>query len=59
LTQRLAWDISQNSFLKAYLKVSYGKKLDIYNKMTEFINEGYYDKKKDLRQAFRAFIQEE
>lgn len=53
LGQRLA----SASFYKAKILVTYGKKLDNFDKMTEFSNEGEYFNKKDLQQAFRAFCE--
>lgn len=54
LTQKLA----SANFEKAYLKVSYGRGLNVFGKMTEFLNEGEYFTKQDLKLAFRAFCEE-
>lgn len=42
--------------LNAYLKVSYGKHLDVYNKYSEFYNDGSYDNEEDFWLAFNSFI---
>lgn len=44
--------------IKAYIKVSYGKKKDTYGKLSEFYNDGWYDNQKDLTIAFRYFDSE-
>jgi antitoxin component YwqK of YwqJK toxin-antitoxin module len=44
--------------LKAYVKVSYGKFLDAFGKMTEFYNDGYYTDKKELREVISIFWNE-
>lgn len=41
--------------IKVYLRVHYGRHLDVHGKMSAFINEGIYENKKDLIQAFLAF----
>lgn len=53
LGQKLALVIWQ----KAFLRVLYGKKENVFGKIVEFKNEGYYYNKKDLQQAFRAFCE--
>jgi len=53
LTQKLA----SLNWQKAYLKVSYGYDIDNFGKKKLFYNEGEYFNKKDLKQAFRAFIE--
>lgn len=45
----------QNSIKKAYIKVSYGKKLDVYSKLSEFYNDGYYETKGELLEIFKYF----
>ena len=45
----------QNKPLKAYLRVSYGKRLDYWGKLSNFYNDGGYDNKHDLWLAFNAF----
>jgi hypothetical protein len=49
----------QHRPLKVLLKVSYGKRIDNFGKLTNFDNEGEYDNKKDLWQAFMAFTEDE
>lgn len=53
LTQRLA----SLNFQKAYLRVTYGYDIDNFGKKKLFYNDGEYFNKKDLKQAFRAFIE--
>ena len=53
----LAQRIASANFQKAFLKVVYGKDIDVDGNLVQFDNEGYYDNKKDLRQAFRAFTE--
>jgi hypothetical protein len=50
---KIAWD----KFYKAKLRVSYGKRENCWGKLVEFVNEGIYFNRKDLQQAFRAFIE--
>ncbi len=40
---------------KAYLKVSYGKKICISGCLCDFYNDGYYDNKEELLQTFKYF----
>jgi len=44
--------------IKGYLRVYYGRFLDAYGKMSNFINEGVYDNRKDFTHAYKAFIAE-
>lgn len=44
-------------FLKAYVKVVYGKAPTADGKIEEFYNDGIYETLKDLRQAFKAFTE--
>ena len=53
LTQKLA----SPNWQKAYLKVSYGYDIDNFGKKKLFYNDGEYFNKKELKQAFRAFIE--
>ena len=39
------------------LRVSYGKSLDIFGKMTNFYNDGDYKNKNDLLLALEAFVE--
>ena len=43
---------------KVYLRVSYGKHLDNFGKLTNFYNDGWYDNEKDLLLALKAFTEE-
>ena len=43
--------------IKVYLKVSYGKQLDIQGKYTNFYNDGIFDNKDDFWWAFNAFTE--
>lgn len=38
-----------------YLRVSYGKKLNHKNTLVTFFNDGWYETKQDLHEAFIAF----
>ncbi len=49
---------SLNGDFRAYLKVSYGKGLNVFGKHTEFYNDGEYDNIHDLLLAFDAFKEE-
>ena len=42
---------------KLYLRVSYGKKKDQSGKYSTFFNDGNYENKKDLWEAFDAFTE--
>jgi hypothetical protein len=53
LSQRLA----SLKWQKAYLKVVYGKDIDCLGRRVTFYNDGFYLKVKNLKQAFRAFIE--
>ncbi|OGK43433.1 hypothetical protein A2956_02495 [Candidatus Roizmanbacteria bacterium RIFCSPLOWO2_01_FULL_37_57] len=46
-----------NGVVKVYLRVSYGKGVDVFGKTTSFYNEGGYDNKQDLIDALDAFIE--
>ena len=43
---------------KVYLRVSYGKGLDNYGKVTNFYNDGEYTTKNDLLFALSAFTED-
>lgn len=43
--------------INAYIKVGYGKHIDVYGKITDFHNDGVYDNKEDFWWAFNAFIE--
>ncbi|MFH0750049.1 MAG: hypothetical protein V1917_04030 [Candidatus Gottesmanbacteria bacterium] len=50
---RVNWEYSPS----IYCFVSYGKSVDVFGKLVEFYNDGKYDNKKDLFQAFKAFTE--
>lgn len=43
---------------KFYIRVSYGRKLDVYGQMTEFSNEGEYSSVPELLKALKDFLEE-
>ncbi len=45
----------QNSIKKAYIKVSYGKRMCANNCLCEFYNDGSYETKQELVEAFNYF----
>lgn len=47
----------EDTDIKVYLKVDYGKQIDIYGKRTSFCNEGTYEKEEDFWWAFNAFTE--
>ena len=48
----------KNGKKQVYIRVSYGKKKDIYGKMSLFINEGKYNNAKDLIFAGETFAKQ-
>lgn len=44
---------------KAYLKVSYGKRICNYGCLCDLYNDGYYDNKEELLQVFEYFDYED
>lgn len=42
-----------------YLRVSYGKHIDNFGKFVTFYNDGDYENKDDLWQAFEAFTEKD
>jgi len=48
----------QNGVEKVYLRVSYGKGIDNFGKVTNFYNDGEYKTKKDLFSALSAFTED-
>lgn len=44
---------------RAYLKVSYGKKVCIRSCLCEFYNDGYYETKTELLEVFKFFDEED
>lgn len=47
----------QNKPSNVYLRVSYGKKLTNYNRLENFYNDGEYQTKQELLEAFTAFTE--
>lgn len=45
----------QNRTLAVYLRVSYGKQEDNFNRKVRFCNDGWYERERDLWIAFNAF----
>lgn len=39
----------------AYIRVYYGRFRDVFNKLSDFYNDGIYQKRNDFWAAFRAF----
>lgn len=56
ITRSINW---KDRDLKVYVKVCYGKKLDIYDQLSVFYNDGDYDNKEEFNLAFKAFREEE
>lgn len=54
-TRRFSKSIVPDNFLKAKVKVSYGKKLCVQNCLCEFTNSGEYFNKAELIQAIKDF----
>ena len=48
----------RNGVEKVYLRVSYGKGLDAFGKITNFHNDGTYETEKDLFFALSAFAED-
>jgi len=49
--------VPRKNVIKYYLKVTYGRALDNFDKMTTFDNEGEWETKGELYQAMRAFTE--
>lgn len=47
----------QNSHLKVYLRINYGKKICNLGCLCSFYNDGEYETKQDLLEAFTAFTE--
>lgn len=47
-----------NEGVKAYLKVDYGRFLDVWGKKTLFYNDGTYDNKQEFWEVFNAFTED-
>lgn len=45
--------------ISVYLRIEYGKELDVFGRLTQFYNDGEYSAEPDLWQAFCAFVEEE
>jgi len=56
-TKRFYAILKAENFQKAYLKVSYGKQKTNFGKIEDFYNDGDYETKTELLQAFRAFTE--
>lgn len=56
-TKRIINTIKRENFLEAYVKVSYGKSLDIWGKISESFNDGEYKTKEELFFALQAFTE--
>ena len=50
--------LKYKDFPKVYLKVSYGKKKNVFGKTVEFYNDWEGNDKRELLKAYRAFIEE-
>lgn len=57
--RRFSSSVVPNSFKKAYVKVSYGKKICNFDCLCEFYNNGEYVSRADLLKATRDFLEEE
>jgi hypothetical protein len=42
-----------------YLRVNYGKALDVHGRLVAFFNDGQYDNEQELLEVFKAFNDEE
>jgi len=58
-TRRISSFVSHVNFEKAYVKVSYGKKICSYGCLCNFYNDGWYDNKEDLLYMLKAFWEED
>lgn len=58
-TRRISSIISHTNFKKAYVKVSYGKKVCSYGCFCNFCNDGFYDNKEDLLYMIKVFWKED
>lgn len=54
--KQIKWE---NRSLKIYLRVNYGKHKDVWGKLSEFYNDGWYENKEDFWLAFNNFKDEE
>ncbi len=56
-TKKLGTINWENGVIKVNLRVNYGRYKNMYGKFINFYNDGEYETKKDLLQAFKAFIE--
>lgn len=56
ITRTINW---QSDIKKAYLKVSYGKRVCNFGCLCDFYNDGYCNNKKELLDIFEYFDEEE
>jgi hypothetical protein len=54
-TRLINWKIYT---IKVYLKVSYGKGLNVFNKLVNFSNEGVYENRADFEEALAVFTED-
>lgn len=47
----------QDRGIKVYLRVSYGKQKDVWGKLTNFYNDGFYEDRNEFWKAFEAFTE--
>ena len=57
-TKRILSHVSHDKFLKAYVKVSYGKKKCLNGCICEFFNDGWYTDPKQTEYAIKTFWRE-
>lgn len=55
--RRIIAKVKADKFLKAYIKVSYGKGMTNKRKREEIYNDGIYDNPKELLEALSAFTE--
>ncbi len=55
-TRTINW---KDSPCRVYLRVSYGKKEDVFGKQATFYNDGTYENKEDFNLALEAFLEDE
>jgi hypothetical protein len=56
-SKRFINKIQRYDWIKCYIKVCYGKNIDVFGKKKEFYNDGEYEDKKEAIQALRAFLE--
>lgn len=57
--RRFISNVVPSSFKKAYVKVSYGKKICSLGCLCEFTNWGMYETRPELLKAIRDFLEED